>query len=163
MTSRDGLESGTPSVTFTAEAVIDELRRRGFRLAEDRDHVVLERHELRVVVPGRGRFVPPRIARMIECGLEAHLGAKWLTAPEPEAEPRRTRYRATVGSRTVYVLKAIVIEPALDEQWCACLIDDFSVIGFGSERDDALRDLERATACLLGVKAEDVVLVTPAT
>ncbi len=162
MTSPEELDVGAPTATGTAETVIDELLRRGFRLADDGDHAVLERHELRVVVPGRDRLVPPRVVRMIECALEPHLGLKWLTAPHQDAQPRRARYRAKVGSRTVYALRAIVIERGPSEPWCACLIDDFSVIGFGSERDDALRDLERATACWMHVDVEDVVLVTSA-
>lgn len=142
-----------------ADAVIDELLARGFRAVADGEHVVLERDAVRCVVPGRGRVLPPRVVRMIEFGLEPHLGRGWL-AGGSAVLPRPGR-RATVGLRTVHLLEAVVTREGRGEPWCAFLTDDLSVIGFGVDRDDALRDLKRAAARWMEVDAADVVLVTP--
>jgi predicted RNase H-like HicB family nuclease len=146
--------------TGSSDAVLDELIRRGFRSSGAGPHVALERDALRVVVPGRGRELPPRVVRMIEFALEPHLGAGWLTAPEPVA-PRRLGRRADVGERSVHVLEAVVTRDRPDEPWCAFLTDDFSLVGFGGSREDALRDLKQAAACWMDVDVADVVLVTP--
>lgn len=150
-----------PGPGWSSETVIDELVRRGFRGGGgDGAHVALERDALRVVVPGPGRELPERVRRMMESALEPHLGIGWLTAPEPAA-PASPGRRVDVGERSVYVLEVVVTGDGVGEPWCACLTDDFSVLGYGGERDEALRDLKGAAACWLGVDAADVVLVTP--
>lgn len=144
----------------TADSVIEELRRRGFRAGSGGSHVVLERDALRVVVPGSGRWIPPRAVRMIEFGLEAQLGPGWLTAPAP-AEHRRLGRLAEAGPRSVRVLEAVVDRDRDAEPWCAFLTEEFSVIGYGDSREDALRDLKRAAARWMDLDPGDLVLVTP--
>jgi hypothetical protein len=143
-----------------ADAVIDELLRRGFRGGGAGTHVVLERDAVRIVVPGPGRDLPARVVRMIEFALEPHLGPRWLTDPEPLLR-RPLGRRADVGFRTVHVLEAVVTRDRDDEPWCAFLADDFSLVGYGDSRDGALRDLKQASACWMEVAVDDVVLVTP--
>lgn len=142
-----------------AAVVIDELVRRGFRVVADGPHVVLERDAVRCVVPGRDRVLPARVVRMIEFGLEPHLGQGWLAGRGPRV-PRPGRH-ATVGDRTVHLLEAVVSRDGPLEPWCAFLADEFSVIGFGDGREDALRDLKRAASRWMDVDPADVVLVTP--
>jgi predicted RNase H-like HicB family nuclease len=163
MTSRNATKFGSDPALAPgrqADAVIEELLRRGFRGGGGGTHVALERDGLRVVVPGPGRHLPARVVRMIEFGLEPHLGPRWLTDPEP-AVSRPLGRRADVGTRTVHVLEAVVTRDREDEPWCAFLADDFSLVGSGDSRDGALRDLKRAAACWMEVAVDDVVLVTP--
>lgn len=144
----------------TADEVIDELVRRGFQCSDHGDHVALERDGLRAVTPGRGRELPPRVARMVEFALEPHLGVAWLS--NPRARPDRPRIGTVLvaGARAIHVLDAIVVQQAPDEPWYAVLADDFAVMGYGTARDEALRDLKRAAALWLEIDATDVVLVT---
>lgn len=145
----------------TAADVIDELVRRGFRYSNHGDHVALERDELRVVAPGRGRQLPPHVARMLEFALQPHLGPAWLS--QPQARPARRPIGTVLSSDAgeIHVLDAFVVQEAPDEPWCAVLVDEFAVIGYGTSREDALRDLKHAAALRLEVDATHVVLVTP--
>ena len=144
----------------TAAEVIDELVRRGFQCSDHGDHVALERDGLRVVVPGRGRELPPRVARMVEFALEPHLGVAWLSNPPARSARRRIGTSVVAGARTIHLLDAIVVQQAPSEPWGAFLADDFGVMGYGTGREEALRDLKSAAALLLEVEATDVVLVT---
>ena len=145
----------------TAEEVIAELVRRGFQCSDHGDHVALERGGLRVVAPDRGRELPPRVARMVEYALEPHLGVAWLS--NPQARPARRRIGTVLdsGAGAIHVLDAVVLLREPDEPWCAVLADEFAVIGYGTGREEALRDLKRAAALWLEIDATDVVLVTP--
>lgn len=143
-----------------ADAVIDALVRRGFRVSERGDHVVAQRDAVRTVVPGRGRMIPAQVVRMVEFALEPQLGPDWITGRAPRAAVPRFGMRAEAGSRTVYMVDAVVVHHAPSDPWCAFLAEDFTVIGFGDEREDALRDLVAAAASLMDVDPADVALVT---
>ena len=143
-----------------AEMVIDALVRRGFRVSGCGEHAVVERDALRTVVPGRDRMIPAQVVRMIEFALEPQLGPNWITGEERPAAVPRFGVRAEAGARTVYMVDAVVVHHAPSDPWCAFLAEDFTVIGFGDEREDALRDLAAAAASLLDVDPADVALVT---
>ncbi|MBU6328991.1 MAG: hypothetical protein KGR18_03435 [Acidobacteria bacterium] len=150
----------TSTLTPSAE-VLAVLARRGFRRTDAGDHAVLEREDIRLVLPGADRDLPADFLRRLEYALEAILGEGWLTE-EPVPEPERSLGEiVTVGDRRLFVVDAFATQSSDSAPWCAFLPDELSVMGFGDTREGALRDLKVATALWLGVDTTDVVFITP--
>ena len=156
------LPSSSPAgdAGFDAGEVIENLLQRGFRQSGSGEHVLLERDGLRIVVPARGRFLPGPVAGLIEGALAPQLGDAWLTDRGPASRPRFGT-RVVAGERTLHLLETLVVREGLEDPWCAFLVDDFSVIGFGAEREDALGDLKMAAAAFLELDSTDLILLTP--
>lgn len=153
-TAHPGTDEGRRS-----ELVIEQLTRRGFRATPTERHVVLERDALRVVVPAADREVPGRVVRMIEAALAPNLGADWMSGT---AAPLPRLGRAVHSdTRTVHVVDALVFQDSPLEPWCAVAADQLALVGFGPDRDAALRDLKLAAAAWMGVDPDDVALLTP--
>lgn len=151
------IDSTRPDAVL-ADAVLDALRARGFECTEVGRHAIATRDATRVVVPASGRTVPEVFARRLEFALRPLLGAGWLTRPTIDRPTADSPTATAVGD--VLVLDAVV-ELCEGGDWCAFLPSELSVMGAGSEREEALRDLKVAAALWLGVPVERVVLMTP--
>lgn len=150
------ISAGTP-----VDEVLRVLFARGFRSTTHDRHVLVERDDIRLSLPGPGRVLPADFVQRLEYALEAILGEGWLTA-DPEPGPVRTFGEViAVGDKRLVVVDAIVTQSSEHSPWCAFLPDELTIMGFGDSRDEALHDLKAATALWLGVDHHDVVLVTP--
>lgn len=150
------ISAGTP-----VDEVLRVLHARGFRSTEHGRHVLVERDDIRLSLPGAGRVLPADFLLRLEYALEAILGEGWLTS-EPAIAPDRSLGEViVVGDKRLVVVDAIVTQSAEHSPWCAFLPDELTIMGYGDTRDEALRDLKSATALWLGVDLHDVVLVTP--
>jgi len=59
------------------------------------------------------------------------------------------------------VLDAVVDRCPTSGDWCAFLPSELSVMGAGTTREEALRDLKEAAALWLGLLPDHIVLMTP--
>jgi predicted RNase H-like HicB family nuclease len=148
------IDSTRPGVLH-ADSLVDALQDRGFSLEPHGAHVVARRDTTVVVLPAPGRSVPETFARRLEHVLRPLLGAGWF---DPSA--------ATVASvrpepGDVLVLDAVVDQCARSGDWCSFLPSELSVMGTGSTREEALRDLKEAAAIWLGLVPERIALMTP--
>jgi len=150
------ISEGTP-----VEEVLRVLFARGFRSTEHGRHVMVERDDIRLSLPGPGRILPADFVHRLEYALEAILGEGWLTSDPIPAPDRTFGEVIVVGDKRLVVVDAIVTQSSEHSPFCAFLPDELTIMGFGDSRDEALRDLKSATALWLGVDLHDVVLVTP--
>lgn len=153
------MTNSTDSGLVPADVILDALAARGFRCEVDDTHVVATRDATRVVVPASGRPLPVTYVRRLEHALRPVLGAGWL-----ESHPAGSHEAGTVelaDPDAVVVLDAVVDRCDASGAWCAFLPSEVSLMGAGPTRDDALRDLKRATALWLGVRPAHVALLTP--
>lgn len=148
--------SGTP-----VDDVLTILSGRGFRASVHGDHVLVERDDIRLALPGPGRVLPEDFVLRLEYALEAILGEGWLTSNPVPAPEHGFGEVIDVGERRLVVADAVVTRSAEGAPWCAFLPDELTIMGFGPSREDALRDLKSAASLWLGVDRNDVVLVTP--
>ena len=137
------------------------LTARGFQVSVHGRHVLVERDDIRLSLPGPGRVLPSDFVVRLEYALEAILGEGWLTTGPVSTPERSLGEMIVVGEKRLVVVDAIVTQSSEHSPWCAFLPDELTIMGFGATRDEALRDLKAATALWLGVDVSDVVLVTP--
>ena len=149
------------STDTPVEDVLRVLFARGFRSTEHGRHVLVERDDIRLSLPGPGRVLPGDFVHRLEYALEAILGEGWLTEGPASAPERTFGETIVVGDKRLVVVDAVVTQSSEHAPWCAFLPDELTIMGFGDTREEALRDLKSATALWLGVDQHDVVLVTP--
>jgi predicted RNase H-like HicB family nuclease len=154
--------SSTSSVNDTAvEKVLAVLAARGFRSTVHGEHVLVERDDIRLALPGPGRVLPSDFLRRLEYALEAILGEGWLRGAPTSVPMPSLGEVIEVGDRRLTMVDAVVTQSAEHSPWCAFLPDELTIMGFGGTRDAALRDLKAATALWLGAETSEVVLITP--
>ncbi len=137
--------------------VLAALCARGFTCEVVGEHAVATRDATRVVVPAAGRTVPDVFMRRLEHALRPILGPGWLRS-ETESLSRTSHRTGVVEIR---VFDALVDQCPTEGDWCAFLSDQVSVMGTGTTRDGALRDLKAAAALWSELPVEHVLLVTP--
>jgi predicted RNase H-like HicB family nuclease len=150
------IAAGTP-----VDEVLRVLGTRGFRSTVHGRHVLVERDDIRLSLPGPGRVLPSDFVVRLEYALEAILGEGWLTSDTGLAPDHTLGELIVVGEKRLVVVDAVITQSSEHSPWCAFLPDELTIMGFGATRDEALRDLKSATALWLGVDVHDVVLVTP--
>ena len=154
------IESPT-SAGIPVNDLLRVLVARGFQASVHGRHVLVERDDIRLSLPGPGRVLPTDFVFRLEYALEAILGEGWLTSG-PSLAPHHTLGEViVVGEKSLVVVDAIVTQSSQHSPWCAFLPDELTIMGFGDSRSEALRDLKSATALWLGIEPHDVVLVTP--
>jgi len=142
---------------IAAETVLEALEDRGFALRPAGEHVLATHDAVRVVVPGPGRHLPDTFVRRLEHSLRPVLGAGWLRGPAPASPPSPS----TPSPDEVAVLEAVVDQCPASGEWCSYLLEELSVMGTGTTREAALRDLKAAAAVWLGLPPGHLALLTP--
>ena len=141
---------------ITGDEVADRLGELGFErrsVSSDGRRVLFELGELRLVVPVDGRALPMRMVRMLESAIAPVFGPGRLTTAAGPGAGTDDRVEAVV------VLDAVVL--ADDDGWYAYLLEEPAIVGFGTERIDALRDLKEAAALRAGTSPGHIALFTP--
>lgn len=134
----------------------NRLEQLGFhetRRSDELHHVVLRRKELEIVLPSKERSIPNDVARMIVASLQPVLGDDWLHGSATINEQLETNELLSID--------VALLEPGDDKVWRAFALDDLTLIGFGEDRNKALRDLKEAAALKLSLDVEKIVLITP--
>lgn len=134
----------------------NRLEQLGFhevRKSDELHHVVMRRAELEIVLPSKERSIPNDVARMIVASLQPVLGDDWLHGSATITEQLETNELLSID--------VALLEPGDDKVWRAFALDDLTLIGFGEDRNKALRDLKEAAALKLSLDVEKIVLITP--
>ena len=144
-------------MTFTGDALHARLRDLGLEqlsVSSDGTRALLGIGLVRVVVPLGDRIVPGSVLRMLDSALAPVLGHGRVTtgARALESDDR---------VESVVVLLDAVVLVDQDEGWRAFLAEEPGIVGFGSTREAALRDLKESAALRLDTTPDAIALLTP--
>ena len=142
--------------SVTGDEVAERLSELGFErrsVSPDGRRALFALGELRLVVPTGGHTLPTRVVRMLESSIAPVFGPGRLTTAAARGTGTDDRVEAVV------VLDAVVL--ADDDGWYAYLLEEPAIVGFGTERIDALRDLKEAAALRAGTSPGHIALFTP--